>query len=60
MVPRMEKSTEYKKIMVPSIAKNPDKEEIKKRNSQPHKDQKTNETGQNREYPLSSTLCSRN
>ena len=30
MVPRMEKSTEYKKLMVPSTAKNSDKTEDKK------------------------------
>ena len=50
----MKKGPKYKRFMFLSTAKNSDKAEADNRYSQPHEDQKTNETGQYQKYSLSS------
>ena len=60
MVTRMEKGPKYKKPMVLSTTKKPNKAELDQRNSQPHKNLKTNETGQYQKYPFSSPRRHRN
>ena len=48
------KGPKYQKSIVFSTTKNPNKAEFDQRNSQPHQDQKINETSQHQKYPLSS------